>query len=811
MRSGTLVSACTDAAREPVIMAQPKDDKTNSAGGLSAREVFASEETIHRLMDRVDGVGPRSESASLWHPTIGKVIIAANVVLAIALLVYLNVFHAKTPAVVPPAHTAEAAAPAANVASTPEDQAGSASEASISNDPQAAALFAQDLYEKGQFEKARHCYVVLRKKLSTETGPARLLADYMQFKAALCQQKLNKQQEATKLLAECAGSASPVVSAMANYRIAVAEMHAERYAVARMRLYNVLAIVGAMPEELQASFEKECSFMLAQATVGRFWQAIDLKAEMPAGTWERPVLEDPAAKLGYDELLQFIAKDDDLIPATPVVAQNPNLTDKALSRWNIAARGAPVYDLLSELGTKAAFGIRWEASDADKNKKVTVHLAEKSPDTATEIIAGCAGLMTGVKNGIPTVANPESAAMRDDQKRMYSTEAIALLNRFILLHTQDEATPTAYFLVGLIHEQTGAATAAISDYKIIASRYESSPLAQYALWNSSRIKLALRDTAAARADLTQILDLNQNHAIYSQAAMRLAQLMYADGMYKDSDRLFRKVYSTSPPPDIQAASALGAARCLFSLENNFEASEWFTRYIQLEKNRKSADLFDAAVDLGVCFRRMGKLKQSAEALRFALMRELTTEQRTQASIELARTEIEAESYVKALAALQNLPVTPNLTDDEVTVLLLNAQISCEIGMPEKAAIALQNAVDRAYNKERTSKLASALAEAYIQMGAADKAASALEKMLGGIQSSPSYGEVSCRLAEVDLVLGRNTEAISLCTGLLSMKPSDEVMDRAFRIIGKAYTNMKQYDKAALAYAGRISPDGGQGI
>lgn len=791
-------------------MEQSKNEKFSGPGGLNAGDIFASEETIHKLLDKVEAAEPRHKTDVL-HSSVARIILVVNLVLVVAVLVYLTVFRPKPQVVVAPAPVAKApaAAPAHETPAT-EEQAASAS-ASLSKDPVAGTQYAQDLYQKGEYEKARACYAVLRGVFAGEGPQMRPLADYMEYKVALCQLRLNRQPEATRFLNECASSTSPLVAVMANYRLAVGDMHGDRFAAARMRLYNCLALIGACPEELQSSLERECSYLLAQTTVERFWQTTNVKPELPPSVLERPVIDDPAAKLGYEELMAFVGKGTELFAATPTVTQKEIPGEKVLSRWNVTARGANVYELLSDLGTKAAFGIKWEAPDADKMRTVNICVLERSPDQATEIIAGCAGLITGVKNGIPTISNPESAALRDQQKRIYSTEAIALLNRHIVLYPRDETTATAYFFIGLIHEQTGAQTAAISDYKIIASRYSASPLAQYALWNSAKIKLYLKDNAAARADLGQIMELNQDHAVYCQAAMKLAQLTWAEGMYKEADRLYRKVYAMNPTVEVQAAAALGAAQSLFAEENNFEASEWFNRYIQLERNKKSPELFEAAVDLGICYRRMDKNKQSGEALRFALARELTLEQRMKASIELARTEIGAESYVKALAALQNLPVTPNLTDDEITVLLLNSQINCEIGMPEKAALSLQNAIDRAFNKERASRLAGQLARAYIQMGSPDKAADMLTKVRDTLQPSAAFNEISCCLAEVDVELGRNTEAISLCTGLLSVKPGDEIMERAFRTIGKAYTNMKQYDKAALAYAGRISTDGGAGI
>jgi tetratricopeptide (TPR) repeat protein len=791
-------------------MEKPKEEKTTGSGGPSSRDIFASDESIHRLLDRMDGSAD-SGGSSFWQSGIVKVIVSANLILITALIAYL-VFgprlsqNASSQPVVaqPDGHDEHAMA-------KDDGPIIAVKEATAGEDPAVAMQAVQELYEKGQYDKALAGYEALKHRFASGQQEARLLTAYIQLKMALCLQRTNEQAEAVKLFNTCISGPSPVVASMASYYVAIIEMQKGRTAIARMRLYTCLALAGALPEDMQKALERECSLLLAQAATSAFLQAADLKTGVPDKMWDRPILDDPAAGLGYEELTSFIATGRDLFPSTVLIRQNAQQIDKAPSRWSIAAKNVGAFDILSGLGTQASFSMRWEASDVDKVRPVSVCLTDKSPDSASEIIAGCAGLMTSITNGVPTIMNPESIMSRDQKKRICSAEALLLLNRFILLYTRDESAAVAYFALGLVHEQTGAATAAIADYKLLASRYAASRLAPSALWNSSQIKLSLKDSAGARADLEQLVELNPDHTIYAQASLKLAELMMAEGKYKEADHVYRKVYNMNPSGENQVMAALGAGKCLYELKDDVAAAEWLTRYIQIEKNPSSPELYDASMCLAKCLRRTDRQPRAVEAIKFAMARELTPQQRTRASIELARTEMEYQSYIKALGALQNIPITPNLTDDEMDALLLTSRINCEIGMPEKSAIALQNAIDRAFNKERAANLALPLARSLVQMGQAQKAAEVLTRMLANVGPSAAANDICCELAEVNLILGHNSEAISLCTGLISLKPSDELIDRAFRIIGKAYTNMKQYDKAALAFAGRVSMDGGNGI
>lgn len=792
-------------------MENAKESRSTGPGGLSARDIFASEASIHRLLDRVDSAEAKTPSPTGWQSSLVKLMVAANLTLVTILVVYLAFTHGQVQVVEMPPQPLVQTSARNDAPQMPVEPTVPVKEAVGSDDIAVGVRSAQQLYLNGNYSRALEGYRALTNGLSGGQYEARLLTAYLQFKMGLCYLRLNNQMEAMTLLNAAISGPSPTVAALATYNSAIIEIRAERFAVARTRLYNCLGLLGALPEGLPELLERECTFLLAQATVGRYLQVLDQKADLPGDLWSRPSLDDPAADMSYEDLISFVSSGKDLFPSATLVRQSQQLSDNAPSRWTIAAKNTGVFEVLSSLGARASFSMKWDTSDADKLRRVSLRLIDKSPDSAAEIVAGCAGLMASVRSGVPTIINPESIMSREQQRKLYSAEALLLLNRFILLYTKDDSVASAYFAMGVVHEYTGAAAAAIADYKLLTGRHASSHLVPYALWSSSRMKVSLRDADGAKEDLQQLIELNPDHAIYAKASFRLGELLMTDGMYREANRLFRKVYTMSPSGEYQTCAALAAARCSYELKDDPGAAEWFSTYIQVETNTEAPQLYEAAMSLGMSLRRMGKLPQSVEALKFAMARELSTEQKTRAAIELARTEMAGQCYIKALAALQNLPVTPNLTDDEMEVLLLTCQINHEIGMPERAAMALQNAIDRAYSKERAASLAIPLARAFVEMGKDRDAADVLTKMLASIRASDTANQICCELAEINLRLGHNSEAISLCKGLIAARPSDELIEQAWSIMGRAYTNLKQYEMAAMAFAGRASADGGEGI
>ncbi|HSV26976.1 MAG TPA: tetratricopeptide repeat protein, partial [Sedimentisphaerales bacterium] len=545
-------------------MEKPKDKTATGPEGLSARDIFASDESIHKFLDSIERQETQIARAEPggWQASFVKVMVVANLTLITAMVVYLVL--TRNQVVVLPA--TEADQPAQARAIPPSNEPIVPVREAVSSDDTAVAMqFAQELYEHGRYEQALAHYRALAAKFAGGQQDARLMAAYIQLKTAMCHLRLNRPAEAVSLLNACISGPSPAVAALASYFSAIVEMQAQRYTVARLRLYNCLAIAGALPQDLQESLERESLFLLAQATISRYLQIGGAKDSLPDGFWDRPVLDNPAARFTYEELVSFVSTGADLFPSVPLIRQDSDPAGTTPTRWTIAAKNIGVFDLLSRLGGLGSFSMRWDTADSDRTRPVSVRLVNRTPDGAAEIIAGSAGLMASLRNGVPTVINPESIMSLDDQKNIYAAESLQLLNRFIVLYPNDAALPTAYFAMAIVHERAGAATAAIANYKLIVSRYPNSPLVPFALWQSSLVKLSMQDRSGAKEDLQQLVAMNPDHMMHAQASMKLAELMVDDGMYREANRLFRKVYNMNPSGEYRTAAAFSAGQCLYKL------------------------------------------------------------------------------------------------------------------------------------------------------------------------------------------------------------------------------------------------------
>jgi tetratricopeptide (TPR) repeat protein len=95
-----------------------------------------------------------------------------------------------------------------------------------------------------------------------------------------------------------------------------------------------------------------------------------------------------------------------------------------------------------------------------------------------------------------------------------------------------------------------------------------------------------------------------------------------------------------------------------------------------------------------------------------------------------------------------------------------------------------------------------LCESYIEKGDLNLAYKKLTEILVLAKPGPLMYEASLRLGDVCLRLGQNSQAISVCTQLLDLQPSEQIKQKTLNLLSMAYNQNKNYDKAALALLGQ---------
>ena len=78
------------------------------------------------------------------------------------------------------------------------------------------------------------------------------------------------------------------------------------------------------------------------------------------------------------------------------------------------------------------------------------------------------------------------------------------------------------------------------------------------------------------------------------------------------------------------------------------------------------------------------------------------------------------------------------------------------------------------------------------------ARSYLTDAISSINAGPDVQTASLELAEVCLKLKDYRQTISICKQLLDSSPPEQIKQKASKLLATAYSNQKDYDKAAIA-------------
>ena len=78
----------------------------------------------------------------------------------------------------------------------------------------------------------------------------------------------------------------------------------------------------------------------------------------------------------------------------------------------------------------------------------------------------------------------------------------------------------------------------------------------------------------------------------------------------------------------------------------------------------------------------------------------------------------------------------------------------------------------------------------------------LAKILELAESGPLVHKIALRLANICLQLGQHNQAISVCSQLLDLQPSEQTKQQTLELMAMAYNQQKNYDRAALALLGQ---------
>lgn len=687
---------------------------------------------------------------------------------------------------------------------------------------------AQDLYLQADYKKAYAVYNQLGQSLPAGTEEE-LLNDFFKLRMALCMRGTRNTNNITAESGKAADSdwayhlfrtllqsRSPVVKMLANYYLSFIELQKGQYLRARTRAYQTIALIDAVDfdNSWTASLRPDCHFLIAESMTRYILSLCDADKDLPGQLWSTVVEVDPFSNLNESQLCSLLNHGSEQLNKGLLGPQIQRLENEDTS-WSVVCYGASIDELLVRFAANASLNIKWYLSntpvpevgkEAARHKPACLFLPEVTTLQFLRIAAGHIGLLARLDNeGVVNIFNPADYSSLSEHKDMLTQGAVSLWQRFLSVFHSDQRVPNAHFAIGLLKAQTDYVAEAVAEYKLVANRYTQSSLAPFALSHSSKLKAALRDYNGARLDLIQLVEQYPENELSGQACLRLADATMKAGLSNEAGRLYSKVYHLGLSLESQIASAFGAGRCFYEQKDYEAAAKWLTRHIDLVKMRKSKELYSSCLLLGKSNLALGKIQQACDAFEAVLSgpTELLSEREyAEALLSLVETKIQQADFIEALAILENTRSGRLPAEESMKLLLLKSRVLRDMGLVNEAVAAIGDRAQYTLDPQAKASISLELAKCYSAKGSFEQARKELYEILMIVEPGILAHEIALELADVCLKLGHSSQTISVCSQLLDLRLSETTKQKALNILAAAYTQRKDYDRAALALLGR---------
>lgn len=683
-------------------------------------------------------------------------------------------------------------------------------EAFVDDGSPASLRIADDYYLSGDFNQAGLAYKKLLGKVSVNVQDERL-RDFLRLRMAFCLKETAGPNQSIGQLKAVSESSSPIVRVLANYTISRLEMDRGQYLVARSRAYQALALVDTMDTSWPWTQElrRNCYFLIAASMSNEVLSFSDSDKNMPDKLWKMLDFEDdPFAGLDDEDQLRTL-----LMAGSETLSRGllgPRIqadTGGNLRYWSITCDGASVDELLNRFAANGGYDVRWMpgANKAGiRQRPVSMYLPSATDEHVAEVIAGCAGLMARPDDSqVISIINPTEYDYSSEQIALLGAETISLWRKFLLAFHEDRYLANVHFSLGLLYSQQDQAVEALAEYKIVANRFPRSALASLALFNSGTLKSDLRDYSSSQKDFEKLVEQYPDCPVLSDAHLALAEMADKTGSKDEAAKLYRKIYYLNTSAKSQSAAALAAAEIYYKTGDFSSAQKWLVQYIDLEKGDPDKDLHHAYYLLGKTWLEMDKTEKACAVLLKAVSGHLPKHEYVDAITALVEGCIESGQFVLALDVLEDTYLSQFSQKESAQLMILKSRLLRAMGLVDKAIVLLGDRQGYILDPALKTEMGYELSLCYIQQGELELAFKKLAQNLEASSPGPIAHQCGVQLAKVCLQLGRDAQAIAVCTQVINAEPSDEIKQAALGILADIHGKQADYENAALALIGQV--------
>jgi len=678
-------------------------------------------------------------------------------------------------------------------------------EPSIPSPEPLSLQLANKLYEKREYEPAFITYDKLYRRL-TASEENRPLRDFLVLRMAMCSNRSGDVTQADTLFRTVSLSRLPILRAMARYHQSTMLIERKRYLEAATRAYQTISLIGVaeIDEKWVSAVQQQCGFVVAEAVSRNLLSLADADANLPAELWGRHPDIDPFIDMDEPQLRIFLASGSEKLDEAALSPQiRPAAGMSAVGRWSVVCNGASIEELLARFASNAGLDVRWTdngvtapSEENMRKRPVYLYLTSATVQQVVTIAAGSVGLLAQPDDSGHhiTVQDPTSYSSLTEHTKLLADESISLWQRFLLAADTDQRAPNGHFTLALLQTVRGQLDEAIAEYKLVANRFPKHALAPYALLESGKLKVRLRDYVGAHADLKQLVEVYPETDLADTACLHLADATLKAGLFEEAAGLYHKVYNLGLSAQSQAASAMGAGRCAYEMGDYEETARWFNRYVNLATDQNRPEFHAACLLLGKAYLALHKPQQAHAALNLALKGDLSRQQYVETIAVLVRAYIEQGLLLEALQTIEGTAGWQLSQQESIELLLLRVQVLRSIGLVNKAIALLQEKGQFLPSPELKGEVAMELAACYTDSDDIESARKTLSDAFALVGPGSLAQRIGRELAYACLRLGQTKQAISVCTQLLERASAAE-KPPVLRLLAEAYREQGQYDRA----------------
>jgi tetratricopeptide (TPR) repeat protein len=641
------------------------------------------------------------------------------------------------------------------------------------------------------------------------------LADFLQFKMAVCLQKMTKDEDAGLIFKSLANSTSPAIRCFSAYNSIGHQITNKQYLAALAGAYRCLGMLELLNLEQSrlALMTRNCQFLVAQCLTQNVQSLSEGEGRLPEKLWIYKTQIDPFSSSDEAQILSQLDSGSEILNKAALSPQIQVAKGEQAAgggdRWQVICGRASVEELLSRFATAAGLELKWNLAGSSeqaniRKRVVTMYLPFATARQAAATAAGCAGLLASIgDNGQITVSSPGDSAALSEQVSLCGDEAKNLWHQYLIRFDQDELVVNVHFALALIYARTGDTPKAIAEFKLVANRFAHSGLVPFALFNSSRLRTNIRDYKGAREDLLQLVEQYPDAEVADEAVFYLADATMKASLFSEARPLYTKLYDLNLSPQSRVSAAFSLGVCLFEEKEYEESINWFMRYLNLTKGTAGDEnIYRAYLLIGKAYLSLGKAEQACTAFQYALAGKHSPEEYIQIISALVDSYVARDKLIDALNVLDGAEIWRLSQKENVQVLLLKAKVLRQMGLVDRAVLLIGDRADYVQDAQLKAQILFELSECYKADGRLELARRNLSDVLVIAEKGELFDNASIELADVCKKQGRDSEAVSVCTQILNTEPKEEVKKKVLAILADAYRSQKDYDNALLALMGK---------